>query len=44
MRAATKLFDRPVAGMSPDQLSRTRALSAQVETELTRERAGRCRT
>ena len=44
VRAASKSLDRPVPGMTPDQLSRTRALSAQVEGELAKERAGRCRT
>jgi hypothetical protein len=44
VRAASQSMDRPVPGMTPDQLSRTRALSAQVEGELARERAGRCRT
>ena len=34
----------PVPGMSPDQASRTRALSSQVHGELTKERRGRCRT
>jgi hypothetical protein len=29
--------------MTADQLARTRALSGQVEGELTRERLGRCR-
>jgi hypothetical protein len=44
MRAASKSMDGPVRGMSADQLSRTRALSVQVETELADERAGRCKT
>jgi hypothetical protein len=44
VRAATRSMGRPVPGMSADQLSRTRALSAQVEGELSKERAGRCRT
>ena len=44
VRAASKSMDRPVPGMTPDQLSRTRALSVQVEGELAKERAGRCRT
>ena len=44
VRAASKSLDRPVPGMTPDQLSRTRALSVQVEGELAKERAGRCRT
>jgi hypothetical protein len=30
--------------MTPDQVSRTRHLSSQVESELAREREGRCRT
>jgi hypothetical protein len=44
VRAASKSLERPVPGMTPDQLSRTRALSVQVEGELARERTGRCRT
>jgi len=44
MGAATKSLDGPVPGMTPDQSSRTRALSAQVEGELAKERAGRCRS
>jgi hypothetical protein len=44
VRAANKSMDGPVPGMSADQLSRTRALSAQVETELATERAGRCKS
>jgi len=44
MRAASKSMDGPVPGMPADQLSRTRALSAQVETELANERAGRCKS
>ena len=41
--AASKSMGGSVAGMTPDQLSRTRTLSSQVEGELTRERLGRCR-
>jgi len=44
VRAASKLLGGSVSGMTPDQLSRTRALGVQVEGELARERAGRCRT
>lgn len=44
VRAASKSLDGPVPGMSTDQLSRTRELSVQVETELASERAGRCRS
>jgi hypothetical protein len=44
VRSASKSLGRPVQGMSASDLSRTRALSVQVEGELSRERAGRCRT
>jgi hypothetical protein len=44
VRAASKSLGRAVPGMTADQLSRTRALSAQVEGELAKERAGRCRS
>jgi hypothetical protein len=44
LQVASKSMGGPVSGMSPDQLSRTRALSSQVEGELAREREGRCRT
>ena len=44
VRWASKSLGRPVQGMSASDLSRTRALSVQVESELSRERAGRCRT
>lgn len=43
MRAASKALSGPVAGMSPDQISRTRALNSQVESELVKERTRRCR-
>jgi hypothetical protein len=43
VRAAAKSLSGAVPGMSPDQVSRTRALSTQVEGELAREKAGRCR-
>jgi hypothetical protein len=33
-----------VSGMSPDQASRTKALSSQVQGELAKERQGRCKT
>jgi hypothetical protein len=44
VRTASKSLGRPVPGMTADQLTRTRTLSAQVEGELAKERAGRCRT
>jgi hypothetical protein len=44
VRTASKSMDGPVPSMSADQLSRTRALSTQVETELANERAGRCKS
>jgi hypothetical protein len=44
LRAASKTLGGPAAGMAPDQVTRTRALSSQVEAELARERSGRCRT
>jgi hypothetical protein len=44
LAAASRTLGGAVAGMSPEQLSRTRALSAQVEGELAKEREGRCRT
>jgi hypothetical protein len=44
LSAATKSLGGPVSGMTPDQASRTRALSSQVEAELSKEREGRCRT
>jgi hypothetical protein len=44
VRAVSKSFDSPVPGMAPDQLSRTQALTTQVEGELAKERAGRCRS
>lgn len=43
VRAASKSLAGNVAGVSPDQLSRTRALSTQVEAELSKEQGGRCR-
>ena len=43
LSSASKSMGGSVAGMTADQLSRTRALSGQVEGELTRERLGRCR-
>jgi len=33
-----------VPGASPDQISRTRALNGQVESELAKERGVRCKT
>jgi hypothetical protein len=44
LAAASRSLSGPVSGMTPDQVSRTRDLSSQVEGELTRERDGRCRT
>ena len=44
LAAASRTLGGPVAGMSPDQVTRTRALCTQVEGELAREREGRCRT
>jgi hypothetical protein len=44
VRAASKSLGGPVPGMTAEQVSRTRALSTQVEGELARERAGRCRS
>jgi hypothetical protein len=43
MRAATRSLAGPVAGMTADQVTRTRVLCSQVESELAKERAGRCR-
>lgn len=44
LSAATRSLGGSVSGMTPDQLSRTRALCSEVEVELTKEREGRCRT
>lgn len=38
-----KAYSWPVPGLTQEQTTRTRALSAQVEGELTKERAARCR-
>ena len=43
VRTASKLLAADVPGVSPEQLSRTRVLSTQVEAELSKERGGRCR-
>jgi hypothetical protein len=43
IRATAKSFVEPVSGVAPDRVSRTRALSRQVEGELVRERARRCK-
>jgi hypothetical protein len=43
IRATAKSFVEPVPGVAPDRASRTRALSRQVEGELVRERARRCK-
>jgi hypothetical protein len=40
----SKALGATVPGMSPDQASRTRVLSSQVQGELTKERQGRCKT
>jgi hypothetical protein len=44
LSSVTKTLGDTVPGMSPDQASRTKALSTQVQGELTKERQGRCRT
>jgi hypothetical protein len=44
LAAASRALGGSVSGMTPDQASRTRALCGQVESELAREREGRCRT
>jgi hypothetical protein len=44
LTATSRALGGSVSGMTPDQVSRTRTLSSQVEGELTREREGRCRT
>jgi hypothetical protein len=44
LSSVSRKLGGPVPGMSPDQASRTRALSSQVHGELTKERRGRCRT
>jgi hypothetical protein len=44
LTAASRSLSGPVSGMTPDQVSRTRDLCSQVESELAREREGRCRT
>ncbi len=41
--AASKAYAGPVPGVTPEQASRTRTLSTQVEGELAKERTGRCR-
>ena len=41
--AASKAYTGSVPGVTPEQASRTRALSTQVEGELAKERTGRCR-
>jgi hypothetical protein len=43
VRAASKSLAGSVQGVSPQQLSRTRVLSTEVEVELAREQTGRCR-
>jgi hypothetical protein len=42
VRAVSKSLAGDVPGTPPDQATRTRALSGQVETELSRERGSRC--
>lgn len=44
LSSVSRKLGGPVPGMSPDQASRTRALSSLVHGELTKERRGRCRT
>ena len=44
LSAASRTLGGPVAGMSAEQQTRTRALCTQVEGELAKEREGRCRT
>ncbi len=44
VRAASKSLAGEVPGASPDQISRTRALNGQVESELAKERGVRCKT
>ena len=44
VRAASKSLAGEVPGVSPDQISRTRALNGQVEGELAKERGVRCKT
>ena len=43
VRAASKSLTGTVPGVTPNQATRTRALNTQVEVELSRERAARCR-
>ena len=42
VRATSKSLAGEVPGVSPDQISRTRALNGQVESELAKERGVRC--
>ena len=42
--AVAKALGDATGGMSPDQATRTKALSGQVQVELAKERKGRCRT
>jgi hypothetical protein len=44
VRAASKSLAGEVPGASPEQISRTRALSSQVEGELSKERGARCKS
>lgn len=44
VRAVSKSLAGEVAGVSPDQISRTRALNGQVESELAKERGVRCKS
>ncbi|MBX9591608.1 MAG: hypothetical protein K2X43_20140 [Hyphomonadaceae bacterium] len=43
VRTTSKSLAGEVAGVSPDQVARTRALNSQVEGELARERGARCK-
>ena len=44
VRATSKSLAGEVPGVSPDQISRTRTLNGQVESELAKERGVRCKT
>jgi hypothetical protein len=43
VRGASKSLTGTVPGVSPEQLTRTRALNTQVEAELSKEHGARCR-
>jgi hypothetical protein len=42
VEAAAQAFNHPVAGLEPEQMSRTRSLSLEVGEELRAERSARC--